>query len=270
MGTAVANKKSAELSTDVMDDIFETAGEGSSFSSDEMQIPFVRLLQAMSPQINKRNAEFIAGAEQGDAYNNVTNQFWAGETGINVITCYQCTEYLEFVPRDLGGGFKGKIPASDPLITQTRREGSKEILPNGNELVKSDQHFCLILDDDGSYQPAVIDMKSSGLKVSRRWKTQINMNKVRHPKTGEMVTPAVFATIWKLYSVEETNDQGTWNNWAVEKVGFVQTRNLLLEAKAFRDSIIAGEAKAAAEPTVVPGGSGDATSAPLKDDEIPF
>ena len=54
MGNAVANKKSAELSTDILDDIFETAGEGASFSSDEMAIPFVRLLQPMSPQINKK------------------------------------------------------------------------------------------------------------------------------------------------------------------------------------------------------------------------
>ena len=272
MGNAVANKKSAELSTDILDDIFETAGEGASFSSDEMQIPFVRLLQAMSPQINKRNAEFIAGAEQGDAYNNVTNQFWAGETGINVIPCYQCTEYLEFVPRDLGGGFKGKIPASDPLINKTRREGGKEILPNGNELVKSDQHFCLILDDEGSYQPAVIDMKSSGLKVSRRWKTNISMLRVKNPKSGELVQPALFATIWRMYSVEESNDQGTWNNWAVEHVRLVtpEDRPLMLAAKSFRDSILAGEAKAAAEPTVVSGGSGDSTAAPMRDDEIPF
>jgi hypothetical protein len=272
MGNAVANKKNAELSTDILDDIFETAGEGASFSSDEMAIPFVRLLQPMSPQINKKKPEFIPGSEQGDVFNTVTGQYWPGEEGIKVIPCYQTTEYLEFVPIDLGGGFKGKVPIGDPLINQTRREGMKEILPNGNELIKSDQHFCLVLDDEGSYQPAIIDMKSASLKISRQWKTKISMQKVKNPKTGQLAVPAVFATIWRMYSVEETNDKGTWNNWATEPVGLVppEDRHLFLAAKDFRDSILAGEVKAAAEPTVNPEGSGNATGAPYKDNEIPF
>jgi hypothetical protein len=39
MSNQVATKKNAELSTDVLDDIFETAGEGAAFDSSEMQIP---------------------------------------------------------------------------------------------------------------------------------------------------------------------------------------------------------------------------------------
>ena len=44
MANAVATAKSAELSTDVLDDIFDTAGDGASFDSSEMQIPFARIL----------------------------------------------------------------------------------------------------------------------------------------------------------------------------------------------------------------------------------
>jgi hypothetical protein len=181
-----------------------------------------------------------------------------------VIPCFQTTKYLEFVPRDMGGGFKGEISPNDPVLQQTMRSGSKEMLPSGNELVKSDQHFCLVVAEDGSYQPAVVDMKSTQLKVSRRWKTQIAMQKVKHPKTGAMITPAVFATMWKLSTTEESNDQGDWSNYQVEKVGLVTNRDLLLEAKAFRDSIAAGEVKAAAEEGVSrPSSNND-------DSEIPF
>ena len=114
MGNQVATKKSAELSTDVLDDIFDTAGEGASFDSSEMQIPFVRILQALSPQLNKKKPEFIEGASSSDMYNTVTGQHWDGEEGLVVVPCYQTTKYLEFVPRDQGGGFKGEIPANDP------------------------------------------------------------------------------------------------------------------------------------------------------------
>jgi hypothetical protein len=263
MTTAVAKAKTTAVSTDVLDDIFDYAGEGAAFDSSEMQIPFVRLLQALSPQLNKKKAEYIEGASSGDAFNNVTNQYWDGEKGITVIPCFQTTKYLEFTPRDMGGGFRGEIPSNSPFLQQTTRSGSKEILPNGNELVKSDQHFCLIVEEDGSFQPVVVDMKSTQLKVSRRWKTQIAMQKVKHPTTGEMKTPPVFATMWKLRSVEESNDQGSWSNWAVEKVGLVEDRDLLMEAKSFRDSIMAGEVKAAAEDH---GNGGSANS----DGEIPF
>jgi hypothetical protein len=46
MSTAVAKAKETSISADLMDDIFDNAGEGASFDSSEMQIPFVRLLQA--------------------------------------------------------------------------------------------------------------------------------------------------------------------------------------------------------------------------------
>jgi hypothetical protein len=265
MSTAVAKAKETAVSTDVLDDIFDYAGEGAAFDSSEMQIPFVRLLQALSPQLNKKKSEYIEGASTGDAFNNVTGQYWDGETGITVIPCFQTTKYLEFVPRDMGGGFKGEVPANSSLLQQTTRSGSKELLPNGNELVKSDQHFCLIVEEDGSYQPVVIDMKSTQLKVSRRWKTQIAMQKIKNPKTGALMTPPVFATMWRLYSVEESNDQGSWGNWQVERIGLVESRDLLLEAKSFRDSIAAGEVKAAPETDQTMGGSGN-----HGDDEIPF
>jgi hypothetical protein len=163
MTTAVAKKTNTEVSTDVLDDIYETAGDGAHYDSSEMQIPFIRVLQALSPQLNKNKPEFIKGASAGDIFNTVTSQVWAGEEGITVIPVYQETKYLEFVPRSQGGGYKGERHASDPDLQSTHRDGSKEILPNGNELLKSDHHFCLVLDDDGSYQPAIIDMKSTSL-----------------------------------------------------------------------------------------------------------
>jgi hypothetical protein len=251
VSTAVAKKQNTELSTDVLDDIFDMAGEGAAFDSSEMQIPFLRVLQALSPQLNKKKPEYIEGAAQGDMFNTVTGDYYGGESGVMVIPCYQTTKYLEFVPRDMGGGFKGELASTNPALQQTTRQGSKEILPNGNELVKSDQHFCLVVLEDGSFQPVVVDMKSTQLKVSRRWKTQIAMQKVKNPRTGQMVTPPVFGTMWKLTTTEESNDQGSWYNYSVERIGLVENRDLLLEAKTFRDSIMAGEVKAAPEDHVV-------------------
>jgi hypothetical protein len=263
MTTAVAKANQTALSNEVMDDIFGMAGEGAAFDSSEMQIPFVRVAQSLSPQLNKKKPEYIEGLSTGDAYNTLTGQMWAGEKGLVIIPCYQTTKYLEFVPRESGGGFRGEINANDPILQRTSRNGSKEILPTGNELVKSDQHFCLIVDEDGMTQPVVVDMKSTQLKVSRRWKTQIAMQKIKHPTTGAIITPPVFATMWLLTTTEETNDKGDFYNWSIDKVGTVDTRDLLVEAKNFRESIMRGEVKAQAE-NHSEGGGRDG------DDSIPF
>ena len=270
MATAVATKKNAELSTDIMDDIFDTAGEGAAYAADEMEIPFVRILQALSPQLNKKKPEYIEGASSGDLFNTVTGQVWDGEEGVVVIPCYQVTKYLEFTPREEGGGYRGEIAPDDPILQKTSRMGSKEVLPHGNELVKTDQHYCLLVGDDGVLQPAVVDMKSSQLKVSRRWKTKIAMQKIKHPKTGQQVTPALYATMWRLSTTEESNDQGSWGNYLVDKVGLVSDRDTFMEAKSFRDSIAAGEVKTAKDPDHQASGHQANDGSEGDDDSIPF
>ena len=73
---------------------------------------------------------------------------------------------------------------------------------------------------------------------------------VKHPKTGQLVSPPLFGTQWKLSVVEESNDQGSWFNWTVANEGLIQDKDLFLAAKNFRESIMKGEAKAVAEDVV--------------------
>ena len=236
--------KENQLPTELLDEITASAGVGTVFDISDLQITFIRIIKAMCPQANKKDDAYIQGADIGDAFNTVTNEFWNGDDGLVVVPCYQETKFLEFIDRDSGGGFVGEIEPSHPDIQKATRDGAKEILPNGNQLVKSDQHYCLVIGDGGIIQPAIVDMKSTQLKVSRRWKTQIAMQKIRHPKTNALLTPAVYATMWKLTTVQESNDQGTWYNWSVTKHGLVQTKDILGEAKLFREQVMKGAVKA--------------------------
>ena len=180
----------------------------------------------------------------------MTGQYWSGEEGITVVPCYQETKYLKFKPREQGGGFMGELAKDDPEISRTTRAGAKEILPDGNELVKSEQHYVIVTDEDGIPSFGIIDMKSSALKVSKRWKTQMMMFRDKHPQTGELVRPPIYGVQWKLSVVEESNDQGSWFNWTVANHGLVKDKDFFLAAKNFRGSIMKGEAKAVAEDVV--------------------
>ena len=262
MSTAVAEKKETAVAAALVDDIFDMAGAGAEFSSDEMQMPFIRIAQAMSPEIKKSDAKFIEGCGQGDIFNNLTHEYW-GE-GVEVIPCYVQTKYTEWVPIDDGGGFIGEIDPKDPVLQKTKREGSTETLPNGNEVVKADNYVVLVKSTDGSWSPAVLDMKSTALKISRRWKTQINLQTITHPKTKAIAKCPIFGNIWKLKTVEETNKQSqTYFNYSVTKVGLIQDTTLFAQAKALHVSSAKGEVKIAEDQTQ--------TKASAEDqDEIPF
>ena len=60
MANQVAKKEEAGLPAEMMDDIFDTAGEGTTYEASELQIPFVRVAQGTSPQLKKSDMKHIA------------------------------------------------------------------------------------------------------------------------------------------------------------------------------------------------------------------
>ena len=102
MANEVVQAKGTALSADVISDLMQDSGEGTVFNSDEMQIPYIRLAQAMSPQVTKGDGKFIKGLAAGDIFNNLTNEYWDGETGLKVIPCYLVTKYIEWIPMEKG------------------------------------------------------------------------------------------------------------------------------------------------------------------------
>ena len=111
-------------------------------TADDLQMPFLRIVQAMSPEVNKKDSAYIEGASQGDIFNTVTRKHWNGDVGVLVIPVYYQLKYLEFIPRSQGGGFVGEIPPNDPQLKEVvRDENNMELLKSGNELVKTAQHY---------------------------------------------------------------------------------------------------------------------------------
>ena len=84
----------------------------------DVQIPFIRIIQALSPQLKKNDPAFIKGAGQGDIFNTVTQQFWDGEEGLLVLPVYFQLKFLEFVPRSQGGGFVGELSADSEMVRE--------------------------------------------------------------------------------------------------------------------------------------------------------
>ena len=80
----------------VIDDDLLSLGTGlEDTSSDDFAIPFLQLLQALSPQLNKNDGKYVKGAEQGNIFNTVTGEATDGDEGLIVVPCYYNKKYLE-------------------------------------------------------------------------------------------------------------------------------------------------------------------------------
>ncbi len=222
--------------------ILETSGQGlEEVTADDLQMPFIRPLQALSPQIKKSDAEFIEGAAQGDIFNTVTKQVWKGEEGVLVIPVYYQMKYLEFVPRSAGGGFVGELNPTDSQIAEAvRDENNIEMLKSGNELVRTAQHYVKIVHEDGLLESAIVDMKKTGLKRSRVWNSLMTMQKHK----GK--TMPSFANTYRLCTVEEGNDKGSWFTLSISQEGRVPSLDAFNESKEFHGAISSGAIKLAA------------------------
>ena len=213
-------------------------------TSEDVQIPFLRVLQALSPQIKKSDPAYIKGAEQGGIFNTVTKKFWSGDDGVLVIPTYFQKKLLEFVPRSEGGGFVGEInPKNLPKIV---KENGMEMLENGNELVRTAQHYVKIVHDDGTLENAIVDMKKTQLKKSREWVSIMGMFKYPKEAGQNLVgkTMDSWYNMFRLTTVEESNDKGSWYTWKIVQEKQVTTMQSINESKSLHLSLLKGDVKA--------------------------
>jgi hypothetical protein len=65
-------------------------------------------------------------------------------------------------------------------------------------------------------------------------------------KSG-LFTPPTYSHIYKLSTVQMSNDKGTWFGWDVSKVGPVTDKGIYDMAKSFAESVGKGEIEAKPE-----------------------
>ena len=81
----------------------------------------MKILQALSPEVNKREGKYIENAAAGDITNTVTKELYTEEQGCVVIPVAYKRMFLEWQPRESGGGLiKQHTDAS--ILSQTKKD----------------------------------------------------------------------------------------------------------------------------------------------------
>ena len=214
--------------------IFEAdANQGAqNITQDDLALPFLKVLGQLSPEVNTRNAKYVSTAQPGMILNTVSNELYNGAKGISVLPVFYKRQYIEWQDRGESKGAPVHIyEAGDDIPQSTRDKSNKDRLANGNYLENTASHYVVVLGDSPS--TALISMKATQLKISRKWNSMMMGIKLQG-KNG-LFTPPTYSHIYTLKTVQMSNDKGTWFGWDVSKVGPVTDKGVYAIAKSFAE-----------------------------------
>lgn len=219
--------------------------EDKGFRREDVAVPFIKVLQSLSPELKKQNAKYVEGAEEGDFYNTVTGRLYKGGKGIVVVPAAFLPSYIEWRPRDSGGGIvKDHGTDGSVLARCTRNEKKKLVTPEGNHLVQSGSYYIYVIDESHAPEQAVLNLYGSQLKKSKAWNALIAQLTVETPQ-GRIPAPFMYQS-YKLITVPEQNDQGAWMGVKISyhmptvELGGAELYNM---AKKFRELVKTGKVK---------------------------
>lgn len=199
----------------------DDAGAGNeNLTSKDIAIPYISILQALSPQCTKGGPDYIKGAEPGFFFQNVNLITWDPEKApLMIVPCAFDRVINEWIPRDAGGGLVGIHPVNTPLLREAKpNDKGVPTLPNGHNLIDTATHYVLYLSPvTGKFEPAVISMKSSGLKKSRLWNSLLTQQLI--PNTEKPAPRWLYQ--WEFRTVLETGNGNSWFNFEIARGGLV-------------------------------------------------
>lgn len=224
----LATATPSALSAEMMGMLAQDAGAGlENVRAEDLAIPFVGVLQKNSPQVDPDKGAFIEGAKVGQFLETGTQTVY---DEILVVPCEHKTAIVEWKPRETGGGFvkQHEIGYEKDFL---RNERGQWVTDDGHLLIHTMYFFCLLLLPTGDTMPVILSFSSSQLKKARTWLTRLTSKKIVNPATGKKFTPPIYESIWKLTTVPEQNDKGSWRGVKIDVVGSVEDVELFRAAQ---------------------------------------
>lgn len=218
----------------------QDAGAGmENMGQEDLALPFLKVLSGNDPVLDDESVD----ARKGDIYNTVTGIAYKGKDGVRVVPCAYQRRFIQWAPRGSGSGAPIAIyePGEQRPKTERSTDDNKDYVVGGegDYIEETHQHFVLLLNEDGSAETAIIAMKSTQLKKSRKWNS-IMASRSMMGKNGPF-TPPRFSHVYHLKTVQEENSKGSWHGWEMSVDAPIADMTLYQRAKGFAESISQGE-----------------------------
>jgi len=273
--SAIVPKPNGAMTTATDNDFSGFAGDGfEGATKDDLAIPFLTILQSNSPQVKRSEGEYIEGAAEGMLFNSVTKELYDPvKTPLFIVPCAYDRYFVEWRLREQGGGFKGQhsVEEGEELLTKaTRDDKNRDIIPSGNQLNDTRTFYVMIYKEaEGYATPALITMTSTQIKKAKQWYMQQNMLRLKGPSGP--YRPPMYASKWRVTTVPESNEKGSWMGWAFEHAGYLKGPQdpVFVEAQEFAKSVKSGAVKPDFEKAPDMAGGSTEPGAD-NDDDIPY
>ena len=236
-GGAVANLNIEKFADEGFDNV----------DSKSLALPFLKILGQLSPQVTQGDSQFIQEARPGMIFNTVTNQLYDGSKGISVIPCFYKLEYIEWRDRGMEGSSApvNIYPSDSDIMSKTTRDDkNKDRLENGNYVEETASHYVLVVEGEGVASTAMMTMKSTQRKKSKKWNSMMMSLRQKRKDGKGFFRPAPFTQQYKLKTVLEKNNLGSWYGWEIEHIGQVESEETIKAAFDFYESCKKGAVRA--------------------------
>jgi hypothetical protein len=219
------------------------------FGQGDFLVPYVRIIQALSKELQRGHAKYTEEAQNGDFINSATRKVMSGDKGFHAIPIHYSKRYQSWKPNN-GGPAADYGADSTVYDSLTPNDKNKRIDDLGNEVTETAQYFVLIVDvETGDHEIAVLSFGGSQMKKSRQWNSLIASRRERKGD-GTTVSPAMFFYSYHITSTPEQNDQGQWYGFSIKEGPKVpdlpRAKEIFQFAKDTREQITTGAIKAAA------------------------
>lgn len=235
-----AKGNGAVATTDIQSMFLADASAGlKNVETEDLALPFLKIISKLDPLLDERD-----DVKAGDIMNTVTGDIIKGKTGIKVVPCFFQVKNIRWSPRGSGSGAPVAIyDRGDPNMPETKRDpnDNKEYVQDGSgdyvELTA--QWYVKYIPEKGAASNALIAMKMSQLKKSKKWLSIIMSQEMDTPN-GKAQMP-MFSHIYNLKTVSEENSKGSWHGWEMSLDKQVDDVGLYTSCKSFSTSIEKGE-----------------------------
>lgn len=201
-------------------------------------IPFLRILQALSPEVDEDDSAYVEGAKQGMIYHTVRKEVYSE---VEVIPVFYRKTFIEWVTRENGGGFRGEHElhvGQELLRTCSRDDKNRFILPeSGHQLAETANHYVLFKVGEDFWEPCLMSMSSSQLKASRNWMSNLRGQSIvlDGKRYGNLNMEAY---VWKASTEKLENDKGKWYGWTFEQLhNTLELEHIPEAASSTRDAV---------------------------------
>lgn len=209
--------------------------------SKDLGVPFLAILQKGNPEVDKTHPNHgekkIDGAEAGCIINNLSRAivYKPEEEKLAVVPCSHQTVFVEWTPRESGGGIV-QVHKTPAILNECgRNEKNQPVLKNGNLVVET-SYFYVQAYLGGNWVPAVIGLTSTQLKKSRFW---LNLMMALRAPGSETPVP-MFAKRYMLSTKVETSTKGSWFGWEIESGDWNTDGEFIASCRTIAQEIASG------------------------------